>query len=74
MNVYGEKGNTVNAYKMPLYRSVHCPAYEANGECEYYGTSFIECGSWEGSICLHPEAEGNKNGWLISCPLAPISK
>ena len=56
----------VNGFKLPLYRS-DCPAYEANEGCKFYGHGYMG-GGWEGSICLHPRAEGNKAGWLMGCP------
>ena len=57
----------VNGFKLPSYRSVNCPAYEANERCKYYGHGYVESG-WDGSICFHPRAEGNKTGWLMGCP------
>lgn len=62
------EGNKEQAFKLPYYRSVNCPAYESDGNCEYYGYGYIESG-WEGSLCRHPQAKGNKGGWLIQCPL-----
>ena len=60
-------GKVVKGFKLPLYRSVNCPAYEANEGCKFYGHGYVESG-WDGSICFHPRAEGNKTGWLVGCP------
>lgn len=68
MKVFDEKDNEVEAYKLPYRRKVNCRAYNSNGYCKYLGTSFIEGGCWEGAICCNPKAQGNKNGWLITCP------
>lgn len=62
------EGKTREGFKMPYHRRVKCPAYEAHEECEYYGFGSME-GGWEGSLCFHPKAEGNKGGWLIICPI-----
>jgi len=64
---YDRQGNVVEAFKLPNYRSVGCIAHERNGSCEWEGLSWIE-GGWEGFICYHPDAEGNKGGWLLNCP------
>jgi len=65
-------GKIAKGFRLPLsvHRSVDCPAYEANGRCKYYGYGYIE-GGWEGSVCFHPRAVGNKAGWLTHCPKRP---
>ena len=60
-------GKIAKGFKLPLYRSANCPAYGANERCKYYGYGYVE-GGWDGSICFHPRAEGNKAGWLMGCP------
>lgn len=65
------KGNETRAFKLPNYYSVNCLAYEANSECEYYGYGYIE-GGWDGALCFHPKAKGNKTGWLINCPIKEV--
>ena len=66
------QGNEISAFKLCASRPMGCPPYESNKgdrHCEFYGIGFVKGGDWEGFLCLHPKAKGNKNGWLIVCPI-----
>jgi len=72
MKVYSDKGIEYEALKLPYSRMTGCKAYETDGKCEYYAYGYISGGCWEGSICLHPEAKGNKTSWLTICPIKEV--
>jgi len=68
MKVYDEDKREYEALKLPYSRQTKCRACKNDSKCKYYAYSYIPGGCWEGSICLHPKAQGNKRGWLLICP------
>ena len=58
----------ITGFKIPDHRPTGCLPFGTDGkECEFhYVAAAGEC--WEGFICSHPEAIGNKGDWLVECP------
>jgi len=54
-------------YKLSL-KFKDCDAYSGDSDCEYYHI----ISDTDNFCCEHPDAKGNKRGWLINCPIKDI--